>query len=139
MQAQLRLALSIEHRLAEVKQALILTDVLNVLLDEAELVQAHLEIVKKVRHRVMKKVKLVDILLKDLCAADLARAFGRFLRSLGEYLLRFVDLSLEDCDVTFKHLDFKLALFGFVEVDIIVHIVGSVLALARGNLVVAPD
>ena len=45
VQAQLGLTLSIQHRLAEVKQALVLTDILNVLLDEAELVQAHPEII----------------------------------------------------------------------------------------------
>ena len=45
VQAQLCLTLSIQHRLAEVKQALVLTDILNVLLDEAELVQAHPEII----------------------------------------------------------------------------------------------
>ena len=125
MQAQLRLTFSIQHCLAKVKQALILTDILNVLLDEAELVQAHTEIIKKVSHRVMQEIKLVNVLLKNLLTADLVRTFGCLLHSLGEDLLRLGDLGFEDCDVTFEHLNLKLALFSFVEVDIIIHIVSS--------------
>ena len=73
----------------------------------------------------MEEVKLVDVLLKNLLAADLVRAFGCLLHSLGEDLLRLGDLGFEDCDVTFEHLNLKLALFSFVEVDIIIHIVTS--------------
>ena len=73
----------------------------------------------------MEEVKLVDVLLKNLLPADLIRTFGCLLHSLGKDLLRLRDLGFEDCDVTFEHLNLKLALFSFVEVDIIIHIVTS--------------
>ena len=50
VQAQLSLTFSILHRLTKVQQALILPDVLNILLDEAELVQTHLQVIEEVSH-----------------------------------------------------------------------------------------
>ena len=50
MQAQLSLTFSILHRLTKVQQALILPNVLNILLDEAELVQTHLQVIEEISH-----------------------------------------------------------------------------------------
>lgn len=85
----------------------------------------------------MQEVQLIDILLINLRALNLLRAFLGLLRSFGEHFLRLGDFVLEDGDVPLEHLHFKQALLGFIKVDVVVHVVRRVLTLARRQLMIA--
>lgn len=85
----------------------------------------------------MQKVQLVDILLIYFCALNLLRTFLRLFHSFGQHFLRLGDFVLENRDVPFEHLHFKQALLCFIEVYVVVHVIGRVLTLARCKLMIA--
>ena len=67
VQTQLRLCLTIADVFTEIEHALILPDIFNFLLQIAQFVQTHLQVVQEVGHRVVQGIEIVDILmLNDL-------------------------------------------------------------------------
>lgn len=84
MQAELCLVFPIAHTLAKVQYALVLTNVFNLVLNKTKLVQAHLQNVEEVGHRILQKVQLVDVLFVELLAFDLLLGLLSLLYSLDE-------------------------------------------------------
>ena len=71
MQTELSFDQSVADIFAEVKHALVLTNALDFLLHDAQLVQTDLHVVQKVADGVVQKVQLVNVLLVYLVALDL--------------------------------------------------------------------
>jgi len=141
------LILAIADSFAKVKQALVLPDVFNVLLYEAQLVHAHFQIVQEICHLIVQKVQLVDILFVYVLASYATLSFICFFLAFCQYTLRLGYFCFKDRDVPFEHLYFKQALLSLIEVHIVIDFVARVLAHLAGrreltpsiNLLVATD
>ena len=97
--AQLGLDLTIADVLTEIEHALVLSDVLDFLLEEAQLMQCHLEVVEEVGHRIKPEVEVTNVLLEDFGTFQLLQVLSLLVVALIEYFLRFSDFPFEYADV----------------------------------------
>ena len=121
VKAELRLALTIEDIFTEVKLCLVLPHLLNLLLQVAQLVQTHLQIIEEVCHLAVHEIQLIDVLLVKLSPIYFLRGFGMLLTALLEHTLRLLDLSLVDSDVLLEDLNFKDGLLDLFDIDILMY------------------
>ena len=138
VKAELGLALTIEDIFTEVKLCLVLPHLLNLLLQVAQLVQTHLQIIEEVCHLAVHEIQLIDVLLVKLSPIYFLRGFGMLLTALLEHTFRLLDLSLVDSDVLLEDLNFKDGLLDLFDIDILMYFGGHTdLAVARSNLTAA--
>ena len=133
MQTELSFNQSVADILAEVKHALVLTNAINFLLQDAQLVQTDLHVVQEVADGVVQKVQLVDVLLVDLVALDLRKAPRVLVLPLGEQFATFLDFILEDGYVLLQSLHFKQALLSLIQIDVLVHVRGNAKLAGAGG------
>ena len=84
--------------------------------------QAYLQIIDKVSHRVVQGVQIVDIFVKDLVSFNLLQILRVLLLPLGQNLLVLHDLALENLNMLLERLHLQQALLCLIQINVLVHI-----------------